>query len=103
MKTEKPYLNSQLSISMLAEQIKIPSNHLSQIINEQEGKNFFEFVNNYRIEEVKQRIIENQDKKFTLLAIAYDSGFNSKSSFNRIFKKQEGLTPNQYINIHSIT
>lgn len=97
METDKPYLNSQLSISDLAEQLKIPSNHLSQIINEQEGKNFFEFVNLYRVGEVKLRMLENHDKKFTLLAIAFDSGFNSKSSFNSIFKKQTGLTPKEYM------
>ena len=96
METNKPYLNSQLSISDLAEQLKIPSNHLSQIINEQVGKNFFEFVNSYRVEEVKLLISENHDKKFTLLGIAFDSGFNSKSSFNSIFKKQTGLTPKEY-------
>jgi AraC-like DNA-binding protein len=101
METNKPYLNPQLTISMLAEQINIPSNHLSQIINEQVGKNFFEFVNNYRIEEVKNRILDNHGQKFTILAIAFDSGFNSKSSFNSIFKKQTGLTPKQYILKHS--
>ncbi len=98
METEKPYLNSQLSISELAEKLNMPSNHLSQIINEQTGKNFFEFINSFRVEEVKLQISDNQDKKFTLLAIAFDSGFNSKSSFNSIFKKQTGLTPKQYMN-----
>ena len=82
-----------LSITELAGQLEIPSNHLSQIINEQVGENFFEFVNTYRVKEVQDRIKENQDKKFTLLAIAFDSGFNSKSSFNSIFKKQTGITP----------
>jgi AraC-like DNA-binding protein len=97
MESKKPYLNSQLTISQLAGQLKIPQHHLSQIINEQIGKNFFEFVNSYRVEEVKRRIAENQNNKFTLLAIAYDSGFNSKSSFNTIFKKQTGLTPKEYM------
>lgn len=97
METDKPYLNSQLSISDLAGQLNIPSNHLSQIINEQVGKNFFEFVNSYRVEEVKLQISGNKEKKFTLLAIAFDSGFNSKSSFNSIFKKQTGLTPKEYM------
>jgi len=97
METNKPYLNSQLSISDLAKQLKIPSNHLSQIINEQIGKNFFEFINSYRVEEVKLQISGNKEKRFTLLAIAFDSGFNSKSSFNSIFKKQTGLTPKEYM------
>ena len=97
METEKPYLNSQLSISELAEQINIPTNHLSQIINEQTGKNFFEFINSFRVEEVKLQISDNQDKKFTLLAIALDSGFNSKTVFNTFFKKETGLTPRQFL------
>jgi AraC-like DNA-binding protein len=97
MESEKPYLNNQLTISQLADQLKIPQHHLSQIINEQIGKNFFEFVNSYRVEEVKRRIAGNKNNKFTLLAIAYDSGFNSKSSFNTIFKKQTGLTPKEYM------
>jgi AraC-like DNA-binding protein len=98
METKKPYLDSRLSISDLADQIEIPSYQLSQIINGQLGKNFFEFVNSYRVEEVKRRILDNQDKKFTLLALAFDSGFNSKSSFNSIFKKHTGLTPKEYMN-----
>jgi AraC-like DNA-binding protein len=97
MESKKPFLNNRLTISELAGQLEIPTNHLSQIINEQVGKNFFEFVNQYRVEEVKQRILENHERKFTLLAIAFDSGFNSKSSFNSIFKKQTGLTPKEYM------
>lgn len=97
MEQEKPYLQSQLTIAELAEQINIPSYQLSQIINEQLNKNFFEFVNEYRVKEFQERISKNLGDKFTLLAIALDSGFNSKSSFNNIFKKQTGLTPKQFV------
>ena len=97
MKAEKPYLDSELSIVKLAGFLNIPHHHLSQVINEQIGKNFYEFINEFRVEEVKQRIAQNQDKKFTLLSIAYDSGFNSKSSFNSIFKKYTNITPKEYL------
>ena len=97
MKSEKPYLDSELTLIKLAGLLNIPYHHLSQVINEQLGKNFFEFVNEYRVEEVKQRITKNKDRKFTLLSIAYDSGFNSKSSFNSVFKKITKITPKEYM------
>jgi AraC-like DNA-binding protein len=98
MTNEKPYLDSELSLIKLAGLLYIPSHHLSQIINEQLGKNFFEFINEYRVEEVKLLMAKNKDRKYTLLSIAYDRGFNSKSTFNSIFKKYTGITPKQYMN-----
>jgi AraC-like DNA-binding protein len=101
MKTEKPYLISDISIDKLAEMLDLTSHHLSQIINEQFGKNFFEFINEYRVEEVKQQIARNRGEKYTLLSIAHDSGFNSKSTFNSTFKKYTKLTPKQYMNTNA--
>ena len=92
---EKPYLNPELSLSNLAEYLNIPSYKLSKILNEQIGKTFFDFINFYRVEEVKKQLQEN--KNYKIIAIAYDCGFNSKSSFNRIFKKYTGKTPSQFI------
>ena len=97
MKSEKPYLDSELSIVKLAGLLNIPHHHLSQVINEQLGKNFFEFINEYRVEEVKQLMAKNKDRKFTLLSIAHDGGFNSKSSFNSTFKKYTNNTPKEYM------
>ncbi|MBN4062113.1 MAG: hypothetical protein COA57_02825 [Flavobacteriales bacterium] len=97
MQNEKPYLNGKLSLKEVAEYLDVSTNHLSQITNEQLGKNFFDFVNSYRVEEVKSRLSDPESEQFTLLAIAYDSGFNSKSSFNSIFKKFTSLTPSQYM------
>ena len=74
----------------------IHPNHLSQIINELEGKNFYEFVNQYRIEEFKRLVSFPKNHQFTLLSLAFECGFNSKSSFNRYFKKSTGQTPSQY-------
>lgn len=98
MQNERPYLNGKLSLKEAAEYLEISVNHLSQVINEQLGINFFDFVNGYRVEEVKRLLNDPEYKQYTLLTVAYDSGFNSKSSFNNIFKKVTGLTPTNYIN-----
>jgi len=96
MEDEKPFLDGKLSLNQVAQNLEISSNHLSQAINENLGKNFYDFVNGYRVEMVKQKIAEPANERFTLLAIAYDCGFSSKSSFNEVFKKFTGLTPSQY-------
>jgi AraC-like DNA-binding protein len=96
MVIEKPYLDRELSIYDLAEQLKIPRHFLSEVINEHMGKNFYNLVNDYRVEEVKKRMLNPSYKHLTILAIAYDSGFNSKSSFNTIFKEKTGMTPSEY-------
>jgi len=90
------YQNGELSIGELASILKVHPNYLSQIINEREGKNFYEYVNNFRVEEFKRLITIPKNQKVTLLSLAYDCGFNSKSSFNRYFKKSTGQTPSQY-------
>ena len=99
MENEKPYLNNRLSLKDVAEYLNISVHHLSQVINEQLDKNFFDFVNDYRVTEVKNLLRDPKHKQFTLLAIAYDCGFNSKSSFNSVFKKITGLTPSSYVKL----
>lgn len=93
---ESYYTESALSLNDLAQKLDISPNYLSQIINEKEGKNFFDFINAFRVEEFKRLIAIPTNQQYTLLALAYDCGFNSKSSFNRSFKKHAGLTPSQY-------
>lgn len=98
MEEKKPYLESELTIKQLAQQLSISHLHLSQIINERLNKNFYNFINQYRVEEAKKLLLElriNPHK--TILDVAFDSGFNSKSSFNLVFKKTVKLTPSQYI------
>lgn len=95
MKTEKPYLNPKLTLSELAESLDISSNYLSQIINQYEKVNFHDFVNIYRVNEFIERAQTN--KNFNYLVNAFDSGFNSKSSFNSVFKKLKETTPSQYL------
>lgn len=97
MVIEKPYLNRELSIYDLSAQLKIPRHILSEVINEHMGMNFYNLVNEYRVNEVKERLQSEEFKYLTLLAIAYDSGFNSKSSFNTIFKEKSGQTPSEYL------
>jgi len=96
MNKNKPFLDNKLSLKQLSEKLNISTNHLSQIINEYLNQNFFDFVNKYRVDEVKQKLADPKHVNFTILAIAYDCGFNSKSAFNNAFKRFTGYTPVQY-------
>lgn len=97
MTEAKPYLDRELTIYDLSDQLDIPRHFISEVINEHMGKNFYNLVNDYRVDEVKQRLEDPRYRHLTILAIAYDSGFNSKSSFNTIFKEKTGMTPSEYI------
>ena len=99
MNTAKPYLDADLTLPGLAIMLQIPPHHLSRVINEKFGINFFDFINQYRIEEVKSKIVNPEFDNLTLLGIAFDCGFNTKSAFNRVFKKMTGLTPSEYKNL----
>lgn len=93
---EQPYLDPGLTIEKLAQRMGVSRHYLTQVINENFKKNFYQFVNGYRIEAVKQ-ILQNPDNKtINLLEIASETGFNSKSTFNTTFKKLTGTTPSQY-------
>lgn len=96
MVEKKPYLNPRLTLSELAEISGINSHLLSRIINEKHQKNFFAYINSYRIEEFKKIVQKQENKNLTLLAIAYESGFNSKTTFNTAFKKITNQTPKEY-------
>lgn len=96
MDREQPFLKGNLTIQDVANAIEVPRHYLTQVINEQLNMNFYSFVNNYRLEEFKKRIIDKKYDNLTILAIAYDCGFNSKSTFNTFFKQNTGMTPTQY-------
>lgn len=96
MENEQPYLRSDLSLSELAGLMDISSHYLTEVINKYADESFYDFVNSYRIENVKQAIANPEFGNYTLLGIGLESGFNSKSSFNSVFKKHTGLTPSQY-------
>lgn len=97
MKEHQPYLDPQLSLRGLAEMLDLSPNQLSQLLNEVFNKNFSEFVNGYRLEEFKSKVGNDKLQHLTLLALAYDSGFNSKTVFNSFFKKSTGMTPKSYL------
>ena len=97
--SKTPYIDGKLSLKQVAQKMEISTNYLSQVINENLKKNFFDFVNEYRVNLVKQKMKDPTNSQYTLLALAYDCGFNSKSSFNVIFKKNTGLTPSQYLKL----
>jgi AraC-like DNA-binding protein len=96
MESEKPYLSLSASIEDLSDQLCLPARNLSQVIHTHFQQNFYDFINSYRIEEIKKRICEERYRNYTLVAIAYDAGFNSKSVFNAAFKKHTGMTPKEY-------
>lgn len=96
MDSEKPYLNNKLTLPELASLAGTSAHNLSEVINSRLEQNFFEFVNSYRVKEVQRRMADPDNAHLTVLAIALDSGFNSKSTFNSIFKKQTGVTPSQF-------
>lgn len=93
----KLFLEPQLKLSDLAKEMDIPTHHLSQMINQNAGQNFYQFINTFRIDEVIKNIHLDKHKKNTLFAIALDAGFNSKASFNRAFKNIVEMTPTEYI------
>ncbi len=96
MASSKPYLNPDLTLLQLASDINITPHLLSQIINAQYKLNFFDYINQYRVQEFKTAVADPKNKNYSLLGIAFECGFNSKSAFNRIFKKSTGLTPSQF-------
>jgi len=96
VENNKPYLDRDLNIQELSVMTKIPRHHITQILNEKHRKNFFTFINEYRVKEVIERFSEPKYRNYNILSIALDSGFNSKATFNSIFKNMTGLTPSEY-------
>jgi ligand-binding sensor domain-containing protein/AraC-like DNA-binding protein len=100
MVEEEPYLDPAMSLRKLSESLGITKEDLSQVINEQLGKNFKNFLNEYRIEAAKAKLLDPKENQYVLLKIAFDVGFNSKSVFNASFKKFTGVTPSQFKKQH---
>lgn len=99
---EQTFTDPELRIGIIAKKIDVPTHRLSQAINDQFKKPFYDFVASYRTELLKQKLIEPKNSHFTILALARDAGFNSKASLNRIFKDQTGMTPSQYQKSHIV-
>ena len=92
-KKKNLYLNDRLTLSELARQVGMNRNQLSSVINNGIGDSFYTFINKYRVEEAKRLIAHPKNANFTLLSLAFEAGFPSKSSFHNIFKKLTGITP----------
>jgi len=97
LENEKVYKNPELTLSTLAQLLQTSPNHLSQVINSIDNKSFYDLINEYRVQEFLRLVANPENRKYTLITLAYDCGFNSKASFNRNFKKHMGTTPSEYL------
>lgn len=98
MVADSLYMNPVLKVDMLAARLSIPEKGLSNLLNQYAGKNFNDFVNEFRVEEAKKRLTDPRYRNFTIAAIALECGFNSLATFQRVFKQTTGITPSQYQN-----
>ena len=96
IETQKPYLEGDLNLLKLSELIGISTHQLSYLLNNGFNENFFQFVNKYRVQHAKELLISDSYNKLSVLGIAFDSGFNSKTAFNTFFKKTVGVTPSEF-------
>ncbi|TMM58848.1 AraC family transcriptional regulator [Maribacter algarum] len=96
METTSPYLNEDLNLKNLSAECGIQQTHISQVINQHFKMNFYDFINQYRIEETKKRLSSSDFDHLSVLGIAFECGFKSKSSFNRYFKKYTGVSPSEF-------
>ncbi len=96
MEEKNIYRNSQLTLADLAESLSVSPHNLSEVINTRLQKNFYDFVNGYRLDEVKKDLADPSKQHLKILSIAFDAGFNSKATFNTLFKEQNGQTPSEY-------
>lgn len=100
MHQDERYLDTSISLRSLAAETGIHPNKLSWMLNDQVGVSFNDFVNNFRFECFKEKALDPANKNFTLLGLAFESGFNSKSTFNEYFKKKTGITPRKWLKEH---
>ncbi|GAA3604067.1 hypothetical protein GCM10022396_21660 [Flavivirga amylovorans] len=98
---KKPFLESDFSLQFLSKKLGYPVKQVSQAINSKSQLNFKSFTNNYRLKESKRLLLENNNEELSISEIYYAVGFNSKSTFNTLFKKEHGITPSQFRKIHT--
>ncbi|MCX6224140.1 MAG: helix-turn-helix transcriptional regulator [Bacteroidia bacterium] len=100
MNHKKLFLNPELSLAEVSEELRIPKHHLTQAMNTELGKNFYAYINELRVKKFMEMVIDPRFKHYTFLAIAFECGFNSKSTFNSVFKRITSFTPSEYL--HSL-
>jgi len=93
---QRPYKDENLNLNSLANLLPTTDRKLSALLNHYMNTSFYDLINSYRVQEVKEKMTQSNYEKYTLLAIAFEAGFNSKTSFNRIFKKETGVSPSTY-------
>ena len=98
MLKDKLYKDPELNLGQLAGNLNVHSNALSQVINSFESKTFYDYINGLRIEEFKTLVADPVNRQYTILSLAFECGFNSKTAFNKNFKKATGLSPSEYLN-----
>jgi AraC-like DNA-binding protein len=103
MATEKPYLNTELTLPDLAKFVPLSTHELSHLINEGYGENFAQFVNQHRVVESKQLLLSDKHAHLSMIGIAYEAGFNSKSAFYRVFKNIVGVSPKEFREKQTLT
>ncbi len=96
VETQKPYLNPEYNLELMAKDLNITRQNLSQVINDEIGKNFYQLINEFRVTEFKKYLNDPKMNHITFLGLAYEAGFNSKSSFYRVFKEITGETPTEF-------
>ncbi|MFW6370391.1 MAG: helix-turn-helix domain-containing protein [Bacteroidota bacterium] len=97
MERNQPYLDPEITISKLSDSLKVKPEYLSEVLNQDLGQNFFDFINKYRIEEFKIQALDQNNRHLSITGIAHNCGFNSKAAFYRAFKKFENTTPTTYM------
>ncbi|TSA33767.1 MAG: AraC family transcriptional regulator [Porphyromonadaceae bacterium] len=100
MDRKKLFLNPELSLAEVSEELLIPKHHLTQAMNTELGKNFYAYINDLRVKKFIEMVVDPKYKDYTFLAIAFECGFNSKSTFNSVFKRITSFTPSEYL--HSL-
>ncbi|MCK0192938.1 helix-turn-helix domain-containing protein [Arenibacter sp. F20364] len=101
-KEDEPFLNPQLNLQFVAQVLELNNNKISFLINQAFDVNFNDFVNSYRLKHFKLIALDSNNSHLTILGLAYDSGFNSKTVFNTYFKKIEGVTPRAWMKANSL-
>ncbi|HEX6426024.1 MAG TPA: helix-turn-helix transcriptional regulator [Niastella sp.] len=96
MEEDKLYQEAELTLQQVANKLQVPSYQVSQALNDGMGKTFYDVVNNYRVEDAKRLLLDEKSRNYTILSIGFEAGFNSKTTFNTVFKKFTGQTPSEF-------